>query len=609
MPNTPERARKLLATAIATLAMLSGLQAPAHAHASVLSTFPLDGEQTLRGPDVVEIAFNETVTIPEGSVRLISGSGTQETLRPTLTEEISGTLLNARLPALATGWYAVSWRAISADGHPIGGTFTFRVGDTLQTLAESGLTLTDPARPYLAASHPLRAANYLATMLAIGLLGAAWASSGARTVAEAPMMAHRLRRGAMTAAVAGIASIALAVFNSALILNGGSYDRIGSVIQIILRSTAGSGYMIRLSGMLAMCTAVLLLAEKQTRKAGWVIAAAAAYGILHGYAIAGHAALVPREVLSRVSLVAHLAAGSAWLGGIPGVLLAVAARPRPSIAATAELVDRYSRIATASVSAVLVFGTATAYTMLSSISDLFTTAYGISMLAKILIVLILAGVGAYNHFSVVPSLRRRAELHDSLDQAVEATRAASGGANSIDEPDRLIRTTLSVESVGLLMVIVATAVLTSTGAPAAGWSDGIAHLGHRHGAGAGGLTPRLGEVLETLEPQILYAPVGSGEARISFAPGIVGRDNLIRIEVADGDGEPQEVLSATVTLSHPESGIEGLERTLEQRNPGDLRLRTSDLGVAGEWTAEAYLLLPGRRAEIFEFTLTTRGPL
>lgn len=608
------QAHRVAAVALAAFAVVAGLQQEAYAHASVLSTFPADGALLDSNPGTIEIAFNETVEVPEGSIRLVRSGGATEPLTHTLREEVSGTLLEAGTPNMPAGWYAISWRAISADGHPVGGAFSFRVGQTDQTLAEAGLSISDPAGPYLAASHPIRALGYLATLLAVGLLGALWASSGPRAREELPKVAETLRRGALIAAGTGIAAIALGVVNSALILNGGSFDRIGPVTQLILRSTAGSGYMIRMSGMLAMCTAVLLLADRQTRKAGWLIGAAGAYGIMHGYAVAGHAALVPQEALASVSLVVHLSAGALWLGGIPGVLLTLSSRPRPSLAATAEIVDRYSRIATLAVVGVLVFGTATAVTMVETVTDLFTTAYGLGMLAKILIVLILAGVGAYNHYVLVPALRKRAGVQQSETAkgeeerpgADETSEDADRPSVSMDEPDRMMRSSLSIETVGLVAVVIATAFLTSSGAPAAGWSDGIAHLGHRHGASDGGLSPRLGQALESLEPQISYVAVGSGEARISFAPGLTGRENLVRIEVTDASGERTPVREASLTLDHPTSGIEGLERAMEQRSDGDLRLRTYDFGLPGEWLAEAYVVLPNGAVEIFEFTVTLR---
>lgn len=585
----------LFATALAVLVLVLPFNAaPADAHANVLSTFPADGAELASSPGEIEIAFNEIVVVPEGTLILVSSDRDPEELEYELREEVSGTLLVAAAPQIPDGWYAVSWRAISADGHPISGTFTFRVGQAEGSLQEAGLRTVDPAKPYLRASHLLRAVSYLATALALGLLGAAWASSGPQTFKERPELSARLRNLSITSAITGIVSVVLTVVNSALILNGGSTDRLGTVIQLILRSAAGTGNMVKLSGLLALCTAVLLLAEKQTRKVGWVVSAAGAYAVLHSYAISGHASIVPMGTLSQVSLVVHLAAGSAWLGGIPGVLLSVASRPRLGRKAISEVVDRYSKIATGSVVLVLVFGSITASTMLESPVELLTTTYGMSMLAKILVVLVLAGIGAYNHLVLVPRLRASADNEESAEEPLE-------GAASI-------RGTLAAESIGLIAVVVATAFLTSTGAPAAGWSDGVAHLGHRHGASAsGGLSPRLGGVLETLEPQVSYKSVGSGEAKLSFAPGVVGRENLIRVELLDRAGAPRKVSSSTATFSHPQSGIEGLERTLEQRAEGDVRLRTKDLGVVGEWLLEIYILFEDGQVEIVDFEIQMRG--
>jgi copper transport protein len=43
---------------------------------------------------------------------------------------------------------------------------------------------------------------------------------------------------------------------------------------------------------------------------------------------------------------------------------------------------------------------------LDTLAELWTTVYGYALLAKVTVVAVVAAIGAYNHFVVVPTLRR-----------------------------------------------------------------------------------------------------------------------------------------------------------------------------------------------------------
>lgn len=590
--------RVLLALSLAILAIVH-LPYPAQGHASVLSTLPSDGSELTSSPESIEIAFNERVSVPEDGVRLIDERGDSRPVRFEIEEALSGSVVRYDPGRLADGWYAVSWRAFSADTHPISGAFTFRVGASDLAAGEFVFELADPARPFLAASHPLRAILYILTALALGLMGAAWAASGPRTSALLPEAAANLRRMSVGSAIAGIAIVALATINSAFILNAGSTERLGTVLQLVMRSSSGAGTLVRLSALFALCTAVLLMSEEPTRKAGWVVASIGGTALVYSFAMAGHASIVPYRILSSVSVSLHLAAGAAWLGGVPGVLYLASRRRHLDKRALSEVVERYSRIATASVVMVLVGGTAAAYTMLESPLDLFTSRYGLSLLAKFAIVLMIGAVGAYNHYVLVPALRSESE------DGAEGAEEEQGAASILSAPARL-RASLGFESLGLVAVVIATAAVTSSGAPAAGWSDGLAHLGHQHGASVGGVNPRLQDALEDVQPVISFAQTSSGEARVSVSPGRAGSRNTLFLEVKGPEGQPLNIEEAEMTLSNSSAGIEGIVRDMRYWRPGEMSLTTGDLAVSGEWQLEVYLRMEDGTVDLLFFDIEMR---
>ncbi|WP_449386335.1 copper resistance CopC family protein [Cellulomonas soli] len=99
----------------------------ASAHDQLLSSSPADGEVVTTAPaaltlefsaDVLDLSTAVVLTLPDGSVR------------EDLAVTVAGPIVTAALPGdLVSGAYAVAWRVVSADGHPIEGTFAYTVDD------------------------------------------------------------------------------------------------------------------------------------------------------------------------------------------------------------------------------------------------------------------------------------------------------------------------------------------------------------------------------------------------------------------------------------------------------------------------------------------------
>lgn len=107
----------------------------------------------------------------------------------------------------------------------------------------------------------------------------------------------------------------------------------------------------------------------------------------------------------------HILAASTWLGtllvltivGIRGVL---ARGPSGSPRATlvSDLVHSFSPLALTAASLVALTGLTTAWMHLKRISSLWTTSYGITLVIKLILVLIVVSLGAWNWRRVRPSL-------------------------------------------------------------------------------------------------------------------------------------------------------------------------------------------------------------
>jgi methionine-rich copper-binding protein CopC len=115
------------------------LGAPARAHSYLVSSTPPDGTVLSTAPAEVALTFDEPVSTRFSEVRVVGPDGGDVRAG---APRVSGATVTQPLGALgAAGGYEVSWRVVSADGHPISGTFTF----TLAT-AGTGGPATAPGR-------------------------------------------------------------------------------------------------------------------------------------------------------------------------------------------------------------------------------------------------------------------------------------------------------------------------------------------------------------------------------------------------------------------------------------------------------------------------------
>ena len=102
------------------------LATPAFAHAVLLQTIPGEGAVLTTPPKTVTLPYNEQVEASLGAVRIYDSNG-QRVDSGTISKPAPNTVQVA-VPRLRAGAYVVTWRVISADSHPVQGSFTFQVG-------------------------------------------------------------------------------------------------------------------------------------------------------------------------------------------------------------------------------------------------------------------------------------------------------------------------------------------------------------------------------------------------------------------------------------------------------------------------------------------------
>ncbi|MDR6620845.1 copper resistance protein CopC [Sinomonas atrocyanea] len=155
--RTSARSRLLRAAAsvlVTAAALLPG--AAAQAHDVIESASPADGSTVATVPASVVLTFDHTPIEVGTEILVKDPTGTNQADGP--AKIVDTNVTQALKPGAPAGKYTVVWRVVSADSHPIEGTFTFTAkAPGSGTAAPSGAQSTAGV-PAAAQSAPAQAA-------------------------------------------------------------------------------------------------------------------------------------------------------------------------------------------------------------------------------------------------------------------------------------------------------------------------------------------------------------------------------------------------------------------------------------------------------------------
>ena len=125
---------------ISTLLVISAnlfFGSAAQAHDDVISVQPESGSSVEAGIIDLNVTFNEEVlNTSDGSGFEIIVANASGDLQTVGCISPMGNSLSARAALANAGEYTVSWRSVSADGHPIEGSYKFTVSNTAEVDAD-----------------------------------------------------------------------------------------------------------------------------------------------------------------------------------------------------------------------------------------------------------------------------------------------------------------------------------------------------------------------------------------------------------------------------------------------------------------------------------------
>lgn len=511
--------RRCLARCLGALLLVVSMVAGgtvAYAHAALLEATPANGVVLSALPEQAQLTFDEPVSplffhliLPDGKTQAL-----------THVQSINNGL-RIGLPAQhMPGTYALSWRVISADGHPVGGAVVFSLGTASAAPAVADEVVPPLRDPIIWLS---KLALYVGLMFGVG--GALSRAFLAWTVHRRGA-AYHARHGIWLGLVAVPVSLALQGLD-ALNAPWGFVVR-AQVWQSAIHTTYFYALVLDALALLVAWFALAAAGRGQVR----VAAVLAVLLLGASFAVSGHASTASPQWLARPAVWLHTMAVAAWLGSlIPLWWLA-----RRNDAQLAPALRRFSRHILWVVAVLLASGVGLVLLQFDAVSSLWRTAYGQVYLAKMAFVATLLLVAAWNRY-----------------------RLTAGVVAGEEAPRRALSRLIRVEVVLAVCVLAIVALWRFTPPPRAVDMSASAIVSTTlHNA--------------TASVRLEFKPVGANQ------PG------TLLLTLADAKSAPLKAVAVNVSFLDPASSVEPLRRDAKQVGPGQWEVSSLLLPRVPRWT-------------------------
>jgi copper transport protein len=543
---------------VAALAVGLALPSAASAHAYLIKTVPAASGVLVVPPPNVQLTYDEAVEPRFAVISVTNAAGQQETTGPVRRSPANpDTVLVPLRPHLPEGWYLIYWRAISVDGHPVQGAFTYAVGPNPGPSPQFPIPRVSATAttPQLLITRWLM---FVAVMVSIGLFML-------RTLVARPLVRRVEGSSLHPVSVAFVITSVLGLIAIPVYLDfATANDTLRSVFDLgalvpLFRATAFGRAVVDLELCFALfCVAAWISLwldrpDREQRSIAELIAmtgallAAAAVLIVPG--AAGHAAQTSPRGLTLAFDWVHLAAGSVWLGGLVGLLILwFRAAPGRRVAVLSACVPRFSNVALASVLALAAAGIGETINHLPALNALWETGFGRAILVKTGLLGAAVLLAAGNLLRSRPKLILARERPEVGEPAAQLLRRLIGGEVAV-----------------VAGVVFAAAVLTSLAPPPPAFAlenSAITKVGPGRVVRT---VARAGYVL-----QLLVSP-NKAAAPDSFA-----------LRITKG-GRPLRGANVTLTFNHLEMQMPQEEYQLTETQPGIYTRSAPALVMVGRW--------------------------
>ena len=556
----------LVCLAIALCAAWWISQGSASAHANLASSDPAPNSELEEAPDRIIIWFTEPIEPSLSSIRVLDASGQQVDEGNSVVDDLNPLVMSVGLGEIPDGTYTVAWKNVSTvDGHRVRGSFVFAVGQPLSGVPAEVVDqplLQSPFAPLLRWVVLLGALTIVGGLVLESLVVRPTtqrrdASDSVKTAGDT-LASRSLRLTWAAIAMLLAASVGQLLLLTTITNEVTLWAAFGGPLKDTITGTEWGGLWVwRMAAAVAFGLALISLrwAPLLWQPAVRLLAVALGCAVLWTLTLTSHgAATVDIRNLAIAADFLHLTASAFWVGtvfhfalSVPLLRMLPDAERREGLA---DMVPRFSVVAAMTVAVIVVTGVFSGWAQVTVI-DALNTPYGVTLIAKVALVLPLLLLGGLNLVWVRPRLRR-----------------------DPTSPDWLRRFLIGEAVIGVL-ILAAVGMLTSL--------EPARQVASR-------------ELAEQRQALVFSDTVAGDTIGLEVSPGRIGSNDLI-VSLTDRLGRPitdaDEVLVRLVFL---ESDLGDDTLTAAAQGDGSYLREGAQFSIAGAWQAELVV----RRSDAFD---------
>ena len=550
-------------------ALVALLPATALAHANLDRADPAPGSQLDQAPHSLQLFFSEAVDGSFSSVQLLNAQGQAVDRGDSHVAPNDPRSLVLSLPeSLPNGVYTVAWRTLSAvDGHRVNGAYPLIVGPMP---AEGAAIATSAASSQSTFAPETAVARWWFFVAVSAIFGAvlSWFAVfrplfGRSTPLAMNLAAERTRRFTVAMAlILLVGTLYAAVAQAAVAAETPLWGVFGQpLFDLLTRGRFATLWWLRVALTLV---ALGISGWRGVRDVwGQIVLVAMALALLTSSLNSHGAALLSGAYLAIAADWLHFLGVATWIGGLLSLTYvlptAVEASQKVGDRVLAQAVTRFSNLALISVGLIVVTGTFQAWLEVGSWEGLVQSAYGLSVTAKIVLLLVMLGLASFNLLVVRPGLARAA--------------AGNSAAMAKSLARRFSLAVRGEVAVGLVVLAVA-AVLT-------------------------GLAPARDDLARASGSELQGGPVDrqvnvSGvDTRIQISPAVLGV-NRLAVQLPGTDPAQVERVQLTLTFLDAELGAQPVVLNHSATAADTWEITSPLLSQAGTWQAELLVRRTGQ---------------
>lgn len=540
---------------------------PAAAHAALDESNPASNEIIPRAPETVTLRFTERLERSYSQASLFDQLGRELDGSQSRAGDDAYTMILDLPPELPNGTFSVLWRTLSMDdGHTAQGYFAFTIGTEVNVLS-----VVPPETIASGGSGPpewLRAASRWLALLGLAATVAVWPiwllvlrPAMAPVWQLGPIFTRRVRRLATWTVAAAIVANVVALLVQAAGVGGGE-GFVAGLTTTLNETRFGTLWLVRIGLFLVFAAVLMTVAWWWPRRRPAAAVGALVMSVLLPlpFSLISHASAQPAGRATAVAAdLLHLLAASLWAGGLLVLVAALGPllrdlTPAGRRAVLARAIPRFSSLALIAWGVMGLTGLYSAWLQVGNLTALRETPYGQSLIVKLLLVVPLLGLAAFNLLLVTRRLR-----------AARGERAATVWSG------RFLGA-IAAEAVLVVLVLLVVGRLTAQ-QPA---RDVLAQ--------------------EAGQISILLDADGQ-QATLSIAPGAAG-PNRYRLQLGSGHdhatGRVDAPVAAELRVELPDRDTGQKAIVLAEVGPNLFEADGSELGIAGDWEIETIVRQAGQ---------------